>query len=72
MSFVMFFRGFGKRIAIGLGRAGITVCAGTTDSREGLIGADTGREDKEGVVKCTRAVNARGIYRGLGRNARAD
>jgi hypothetical protein len=31
---------------------------------------DTGREDKEGVVKHTRAVDIRGVYRGLGYNTR--
>jgi hypothetical protein len=42
------------------------------DSREGLIDTDIGREEKEGVVKYTRAVDIRGIYRGLGYNARAN
>jgi hypothetical protein len=48
------------------------VCASITGNREGLAGTNTEREEKAGVVRYTRAMNARGICRGLGRNARAD
>jgi hypothetical protein len=54
------------------GRIGIVIYISIMDNREGLIGTDTGREDKEGVVKYMRAVDIRGIYRGLGHNARAN
>jgi hypothetical protein len=43
-----------------------------TNSRKGLASANTGREDKAEVIKYTRAVDIRGIYRGLGRDARAN
>jgi hypothetical protein len=51
---------------------GATVCASTTSSREELAGTDTGREETEAVARPTRAVEARGAYRGLGCNARED
>jgi hypothetical protein len=54
------------------GGTGATVCASTTSSREELAGTDTGKEEKEAVARPTRAVEARGAYRGLGCNARED
>jgi hypothetical protein len=36
------------------------------DSRESFAGANTGREEKEAVVRRTKAVGARGVYRRLG------
>ena len=50
----------------------MTVCASVTGSREGLAGTNTGREEKAKVIRRTRAVDARGVYRGLGCNARAN
>jgi hypothetical protein len=50
----------------------ITVYTSITGSREGLAGMNTGREEKAKVIRRTRAVDTRGIYRGLGRNAKRD